>query len=269
MSRTTATSTTTASGASPPGQQGEGSNGLARLGSGSNVGVMAVAVSGGGSVLAAGRDLTSIPPELVELAPQALELDLSYNSLRSSQNLEHFTKLVELVLDNNEMSECSHFPVCPTLKLLSMNKNQLSDLEAFLAIATKRFPNLANLSLVKNPCCPYFSDDSSDYRRYRMRVLYFLRRLRYLDGKPVLASERAEAIKRGPFCKVNKPMSLEIPADLDISDVGYKPLPPPSADASYPTVLLKQEVVYLGNKSEGNRFITNDHLEPKLLTENP
>lgn len=46
---------------------------------------------------------------------------------------------------------------------------QITNLEVFLPLVSKAFPNLTFLSLLKNPACPneLTGKDQDDYRRYR------------------------------------------------------------------------------------------------------
>lgn len=57
----------------------------------------------------------------------ATKLDLSYNSLRSFKNINLFSKLSELILDNNELED-DHLDFKQNLRLktLSLNKNKVS-----------------------------------------------------------------------------------------------------------------------------------------------
>ncbi|KAH3743014.1 leucine-rich melanocyte differentiation-associated protein [Pelomyxa schiedti] len=210
-----------------------------------------------GVVVAGGRDLVEIPAPLVAMGSRVHELDLSSNSLVSTQGLQHFTSLKELTLDGNTISDVSHLPNCPTLKLLSLNKNNVNDLEEFLDIVSTRLPNLTNLGLVNNPACPFFGDEK-DYSFYRMRVIYRLPSLMILDSIPVTPAERAESRKRGEFCKINKPVASTKPVSAPVST--YSPLPPPvEAGKAYNSVYTRQSYKYVGKESQGNRFIGNDN----------
>lgn len=224
-----------------------------------------------GRLILAKRDppLTCVPRSVTAFASKITFLELSHNAIRTTENLEAFTNVTELILDDNQLTECSHLPASKTLKVLSLNKNQLTDLEGLLDVAGERFPQLTGLSLLYNPICPYFSDDEDDYRRYRLRIIYRLNRLKYLDSRPVLAAERNEAATRGHLYVVSKPIALSPPQAIDSELSAYdinslKPLPPPTPidPNEFPVLYAKQEFVYLGTKSEGNRFITNKDLDP-------
>jgi len=135
-------------------------------------------------------------------------LDLSNNSLggksalRPSQRLNlDFMKdtLHTLILDSNELTH--HFklpPNCESLTSLSLNNNNIKYLSALLDMLIVSCPRLAELSLLKNPCCcNYFQGkELADEKRYRMYVIGRLGgKLRVLDGTQVTQEERNEAGK--------------------------------------------------------------------------
>lgn len=69
---------------------------------------------------------------------------------------------------------------------------QIQDLDRFLQNCRERFPNLATLSLLKNPCCPnpFVEEQKDKYRQYRSFVVSKLSKLNYLDRKEVSDLER-------------------------------------------------------------------------------
>ncbi|KAI7688193.1 hypothetical protein SSS_10660, partial [Sarcoptes scabiei] len=89
------------------------------------------------------------------------------------------------------------------MKILSINKNKLTDLDSLVNEINLKFPNLFLLSILGNSCCPdqlSSSDhDDRDYHRYRSYVIYRLPQLRFLDSTPVRAYERIDAQKRGRY----------------------------------------------------------------------
>lgn len=135
------------------------------------------------------------------------------------ENIERFTRLQSLVLDNNSIeslasitdeSGSSMSKQCTQhLETLWLNNNRLMDLDEVLDVLAdkSRFPRLSYLSLLKNPCCPneFTGGDTDDYQRYRYYVLWRLKGLKFLDSRQVTPEERREAEKRGQFCKVAKP----------------------------------------------------------------
>jgi len=212
-----------------------------------------------------GLDLVSIPAEVgVKYGATIKNLDLSYNAIIKLDNLENFTQLVSLVVDNNRLESAQSFPLFEKLKTLSVNNNNIIDLKLFIDSVKDKFPNLTYLSLIKNPACPneITGRDSDDYQRYRYYVLYRMKGLRFLDSTPVSETERREAMRIG---------HLQLPARPDPSQYRRSAIP---ADEEIPKELspeLKQEgigkasfgvsnYVYYGRQSEGNRFIMNDDL---------
>jgi len=221
----------------------------------------------------AGLDLVAVPQELGEKYGGFVKhLDLSYNSIERLDNLGRFVNLVGLVLDNNNFSnENNNIPKIDSLKTLSVNNNQISDLKQFLETVKSKFPNIKYLSMIKNPACPneFTGRDSDDYQRYRYYVLHTLRGLKFLDSREVNEEEKKEALRIGHLC---------LPARPDPSQYKRSPTPPEKGngsegDAPLPELPqdLKQEgvgkasfglsnYVYYGRQSEGNRFIVDRDL---------
>lgn len=231
-----------------------------------------------------GLDLVSVPPHLGEkYGAKVKRLDLSYNSLERLDNLERFTHLNSLVLDNNNLSSEDTFPKIDCLKTLSLNNNKINDLKKFLECVREKYPHLTYLSMLKNPAC--VSDlipgrDDEDYQRYRYYVIHMLRGLRFLDSREVREPERKEAFRVGHLCLPARPDPAQYkrasthPATAGTSGSnGSGAETKPDADAAVPELPqdLKQEgvgkasfglsnYVYYGRQSEGNRFIVNDDL---------
>ncbi|KAL0481595.1 hypothetical protein AKO1_012513 [Acrasis kona] len=213
-----------------------------------------------------GRDLESIPTDLASQFGEGItELHLNHNNIKRVQHLERFSKLKSLVLDNNDVEDISDAPQLKELETFWINSNNVSDLDAFLNIIERRFPNLKWLSLLKNPACPseLTSHDTDDYQRHRLYVLYKLKnlkQLKYLDSKEVSAAERKEAETRGSFCKVmvatptQSPEQDNVPVIENVSQVSQSKKPQASSFFGY------TKHVYTGKHSEGNRFIKNNDL---------
>lgn len=222
-------------------------------------------------VMGAYRDLTSIPEYIAQrYGNLATRLDLSHNLLTNLVNLDKFTQLKELVLDNNEISENITFPTMPTLHSLSLNKCNVRELDRFLTMLRERLPNLTFLSLIGNEACPnefMGGKSEEDYNRYRLRVLHILPHLKFLDSRAVTPAEVAEAKRVGEFVKVVKvsERDLELQAAKRASEPQEKalfsPLPKEarSPDAHKGTIGTCK-YVYYGRHSEGNRFIRNNDL---------
>ncbi|CAO2590651.1 Leucine-rich melanocyte differentiation-associated protein, partial [Lemmus lemmus] len=128
---------------------------------------------------------------------------------RSLEGLSAFRSLEELILDNNLLGDDLVLPRLPHLHTLTLNKNQITDLEHLLDHLVKATPALEYLSLLGNVACPNelvsLEKDEEDYKRYRCFVLYKLPNLKFLDAQKVTRQEREEALVRGAFMKVVKP----------------------------------------------------------------
>ncbi|XP_042289203.1 leucine-rich melanocyte differentiation-associated protein isoform X3 [Thunnus maccoyii] len=215
-----------------------------------------------------GHDCKYIPDFLGDTYGHfARRLDLSFNELRSLAGLKMFTELEELVVDNNLLGNDLRLPRLPNLHTLTLNKNQLTDIEALLEHLADVTPSLEYLSLLGNEACPNQlvspDKDEDDYQRYRYFVLHKLPQLKFLDTRKVTKKEVMEAQARGAFMKVVKPKS-EAPsneAGCESHPLPYSPLPQGSRDArNHKGVFAKCRYVYYGKHSEGNRFIRNDQL---------
>ncbi|XP_071071979.1 leucine-rich melanocyte differentiation-associated protein isoform X2 [Dasypus novemcinctus] len=226
---------------------------------------MAGLVVHGTQVSYIGQDCREIPEELGrDCGHFAKRLDLSFNLLRSLEGLSAFGSLEELILDNNALGDGLALPRLPGLHTLTLNKNQITDLECLLDHLAEVTPALEYLSLLGNVACPNelvgLEKDEEDYRRYRCFVLHKLPNLKFLDAQKVTRQEREEALVRGAFMKVVKPKASG--ADISASpERRYSPLPSASRElTSHRGVLGKCHYVYYGKNSEGNRFIRDDQL---------
>nr|XP_046210102.1 leucine-rich melanocyte differentiation-associated protein-like [Oncorhynchus gorbuscha] len=213
-----------------------------------------------------GHDCEDIPEYLGErYGLLTRRLDLSFNQLRSLAGLKAFTGLEELVVDNNLLGNDLQLPRLPTLHTLTLNKNQLTDIEELLEHLAKATPSLQYLSLLGNEACPNqlvsLDKDEDDYQRYRYFVLHKLPSLKFLDTRKVCKIEQQEAEARGAFMKVVKPKVAPGDPRSECSFMPYTPLPRGSRDGkNHKGVFAKCHYVYYGKHSEGNRFIRNDQL---------
>lgn len=228
-----------------------------------------VVVVNGSQVSCIGHDWEDIPDFLgVKYGELAKRLDLSFNRLKSLTGLKVFSQLEELIVDNNLLGNDLRLPRLPRLHTLTLNKNQLTDIEALLEHLTEVTPALKYLSLLGNQACPNqlvsMDKDEDDYQRYRFFVLHKLTNLKFLDTRRVTQWERSEAQARGAFMKVVKPKNEQDARDdlkSESSSMPYTPLPQGSKDArNHKGVFTKCRYVYYGKHSEGNRFIRNDQL---------
>ncbi|XP_068838860.1 leucine-rich melanocyte differentiation-associated protein isoform X1 [Capricornis sumatraensis] len=171
---------------------------------------MAGLVVSGTQVCYIGQDCREIPEHLGrDCGHFAKRLDLSFNLLRSLEGLSAFGSLEELILDNNLLGDDLVLPGLPRLHTLTLNKNQITDLEYLLDHLAEVTPALEYLSLLGNVACPNelvsLEKDEEDYKRYRCFVLHKLPNLKFLDARKVTKQEREEALVRGAFMKVVKP----------------------------------------------------------------
>ncbi|XP_034878356.1 leucine-rich melanocyte differentiation-associated protein isoform X2 [Mirounga leonina] len=151
----------------------------------------------------------------------------------SLEGLSAFGSLEELILDNNLLGNDLVLPGLPRLHTLTLNKNQITDLECLLDHLAEVTPALEYLSLLGNVACPNelvsLEKDEEDYKRYRCFVLHKLPNLKFLDARKVTRQEREEALLRGSFMKVVKPKASS--DRITASPVHhYTPLPSASRD---------------------------------------
>ncbi|XP_021253191.1 leucine-rich repeat-containing protein C10orf11 homolog isoform X3 [Numida meleagris] len=229
---------------------------------------MAGLVVSGAQVSYISQDCEEIPEFLGrKYGHMAKRLDLSFNLLRSLEGLKTFSYLEELILDNNLLGNDLLLPRLPHLHTLTLNKNQITELESLLDHLAEVVPSLQYLSLLGNVACPNElvckEKDEDDYQRYRYFVLHKLKNLKFLDTRQVTRKEREEALVRGAFMKVVKPKDAK--ASSDAASVSperiYTPLPSGSRDlTNHRGILGKCRYIYYGKHSEGNRFIRDDQL---------
>ncbi|XP_076257677.1 leucine-rich melanocyte differentiation-associated protein-like isoform X2 [Rhynchophorus ferrugineus] len=216
-----------------------------------------------------GQNCRKIPEALCKLyGPKVHCLDLSFNELTSLKGLDAFPNIQELVLDNNQLSDTIVLPNLPKLHTLSLNKNNICDLEPLLTQIRDNAPNLTYLSLLGNKACPNQlscqESNEEDYIRYRYFVLYHLPGLRFLDSNKVEEQELVEAKRRGQFMNVIRP-KMASTADNRTTrlerDLKYSPLPRSLRNPQdYKGVYGRCRYRYSGKHSEGNRFICNNDL---------
>lgn len=215
-----------------------------------------------------GQKCYRIPEALGKLYGSKVHcLDLSYNELVTLKGLEAFPHLEELIVDNNQLSDSLLFATISTLHTLSLNKNQITDIEQLVTKIAMHFPALTYLSLLGNQACPNqltnLENDEADYQRYRYFVLHHLPNLKFLDSTKVRESERIEAKRRGQFMKVVRPKvnNLSQPEILQDNSSNYSPLPSTLRKFNeHKGAYGKCRYKYSGKHSEGNRFISNSDL---------
>lgn len=237
-----------------------------------------------------GQNAWHIPSSVTfRYANRIKRLDLSYNCLQTLAGIEFFISLEELILDNNLLDDTIRFFYNPLMRILSINKNKITDLERFLNEISLKLPNLTYLSLLGNPACPdqlSSSDhDDQDYRRYRSYVVHRIPLLRFLDSGAIKPIEREEATQRGHYYRLIRLNSDSIVEKQRSNGTGFREeefhqqqsnssnsnasvagnkrqlTPLPIEDDNTPKGgygRLRHR--YTGKHSEGNRFIRNHEL---------
>ncbi|XP_043406548.1 leucine-rich melanocyte differentiation-associated protein isoform X2 [Chelonia mydas] len=218
---------------------------------------MAGVVGNGAQVSYISQDCKEIPEFLGrKYGGIAKRLDLSFNLLRSLEGLKTFSCLEELILDNNLLGNDLRLPRLPHLHTLTLNKNQITDLESLLDHLADVVPSLEYLSLLGNMACPNElvskDKDEDDYQRYRYFVLHKLTNLKFLDTRKVTKWEREEALLRGAFMKVVKPVDAKASSSDTASvspETHYTPLPSGSRDLT-------------NHRDKGRRLMPSSQMEP-------
>jgi len=210
------------------------------------------------------RGLTQLTEKIIKnFGATAKRLDLTDNEIKSGALFDQMASLEVLVLDKNSLETFETWPVLRNITTLWLNNNKISDINGAMDFISKTFPNLAYLSMMKNPACPnmYFSDGEAEaYQRYRYYVIHRLKKLQFLDATPVDAEERKEAEKRGAFLTVARPKNVPKPAPQPTTEGEPKKKELKEHTPKVATFLAKGKVRYDGSISEGNRFIMNDDL---------
>lgn len=88
--------------------------------------------------------------------PKITTLDLANGTITTLECLQHpqWKTLETLVLDYNDIEGIGKCPPLPALTALSLNGNNIDELDDLLDDITNKFPRLRFLSLLDNPCCP-------------------------------------------------------------------------------------------------------------------
>eukprot|EP01094_Clydonella_sp_ATCC50884_P020780 TRINITY_DN4389_c4_g1_i2.p1 TRINITY_DN4389_c4_g1~~TRINITY_DN4389_c4_g1_i2.p1 ORF type:complete len:272 (+),score=79.44 TRINITY_DN4389_c4_g1_i2:47-817(+) len=218
----------------------------------------------GSQLSVVGADLTSLPEHVCQqYAPHTTALDISYNKFVTLDQLPLFPRLESLTADNNALVASQPFAPNHNLQVLSVNNNDIDDLQVFLDSVVQCFPNITYLSMLKNPACPnpLIGKDQDEYRRYRLYVLYRLPGLKFLDSSKVAPAEKAEAKQKGEYLVAAKPSAREEPAERAHRSDLPAPLPSDTRQVGETRASFgRTRYVYYGKHSEGNRFILNSDL---------
>lgn len=111
---------------------------------------------------------------LGQLGSTIVSLDLSFSCPGDDlRYLENLFGLRVLTLDSCQLSDMLIVPTIGELRILSLNKNCLTDLDKLLKGLNIRLSQLEHLSLIGNPLCPHPSfktrrtsrDPEEEYQR--------------------------------------------------------------------------------------------------------
>ncbi len=72
------------------------------------------------------QDISVLPAAIVNLYHSRVrKMDLSFNQLTSMDGLEFFSRLDELILDNNQLGDNIRIPKTKSITTLSLNNNKV------------------------------------------------------------------------------------------------------------------------------------------------
>ena len=171
--------------------------------------------------------------------------DISHNNLSSAAFLKDYPNIVMLTADYNSFQALDSFPSLNNLESLSLNHNQITDMNEMITQIAMKFPNLEHLIIFHNPCNSAVIPEiqSSDFVNYRLRIIKRLKVLQTLDGLPVTNQDRLSAMElaereKVAVHKIRVEQEPEQKSNLDMSSRSF----------------------YGFSSSEGNKFISNDDL---------
>ncbi|CAI7997408.1 Leucine-rich melanocyte differentiation-associated protein [Geodia barretti] len=143
------------------------------------------------------RELTEIPREVSAGLASVEILDLSHNNISDLRCLSGLDRLTTLNLDSNRLDSHAKFPSLLNLRVLWVNRNDVTNLSLFVENLAVSCPRLSHLSMMNNAAAPsYFNGGSrQEYYDYRHYVISHWPHLGYLDDTAVGQDERAESQK--------------------------------------------------------------------------
>eukprot|EP00035_Acanthoeca_spectabilis_P005084 m.110006 g.110006 ORF g.110006 m.110006 type:complete len:898 (+) comp12864_c0_seq1:545-3238(+) len=141
----------------------------------------------GDSLCANYTSVPSVWPWVARLyAASVTKVDLSHGEFRDLSALTGLVCLESLIADSNAIadSDLAHLPGIPGLKTLSLNQNRVQSLLAFVGFANVKYPRLAFVSLLGNPCCPseVSGGTAEEYSEYRQQLVLSLTQLGWIDS---------------------------------------------------------------------------------------
>ncbi|KAJ8382095.1 hypothetical protein SKAU_G00028730 [Synaphobranchus kaupii] len=114
-------------------------------------------------------------------------------------------QLTTLILDCNNYNSHVKFPYMPSITIVWINKNKISNLPIFVEEISRKFPNIKILSMMNNEAAPsYFNGGTlTQYIDYRQYVISQIPGLEVLDDTEVLEKERMQAKKTYRMQRIN------------------------------------------------------------------
>ena len=161
--------------------------------------------------------------------PQGIDtLDVSHNKLTNpmltADNLGRFPNLITLIADDNRLSDFLNMPQMEHLTFMSLNSNQIKDVDLLCQILSSKCPKLTTLSLVNNPCYPSYEVQHrapNAISLYRSAALRHLPKLKMLDCLSITQMDRDAAVQLSDDIAEEK-------IDLDVALRFDVPAPVPS-----------------------------------------
>lgn len=196
-----------------------------------------------------------IPAHLIDSKKSSIKfLDVSYNALSDCRFLYGFVQLKLVNLDNNEISTLDTLPSLPLLDTLSINNNSITSLDCVIQAINLQLPQLKNLSLMKNPCCPIFNTSSTEEElvNYRLKIISGIQQLKNLDGSVIKPQEKLDALSFARSQNQQEEVKLQ---EMPVETERLPELAPERTTAYIKPTSKKKNAI-----SEGNRFITNSDL---------
>ncbi|KAL5277611.1 hypothetical protein ACFFRR_002688 [Megaselia abdita] len=206
----------------------------------------------------------------LDLSENVRYLDLSDSQISDISFVSRLTKLETLILDNNKISDkdVSNFGneksfINHGLRILSLNKNRLTDIQVFKDVFGDVFQSVEMLSLHGNSLCPDGLSDkdlSYDYEEYKVSMMDSFPKLKFLDHAPVSRTYKGSDIRRHTeIIRFHPLMILEKLRFRKTSD--YQPLSDNSCIlGEHSGKFSYKNYKYVDKNSEGNRFIVNSDL---------
>ncbi|CAO1442734.1 unnamed protein product [Diamesa tonsa] len=228
---------------------------------------------------------------------QVKYLDFTSNLFTSFDYLLEFPNVKEVIMDNNYLTDNMELSkhIFESVEVLSLNNNKFENLDITIDQLQWIFPNIRYLSLLGCPICPYYAlnlDYNDDYyQEYRLNIISKMPKLNFLDAKRVDNFERPvvtelpliddipiietlvqptriinkstpkmHSLKRLFGFNTSSTSSTKLVTSCDNRKSEYTPLPETQEHGKHEGYYGKSKYRYVGENSEGNRFIANNDL---------